>query len=126
MEMLVDGVLRDELLASVPLQPYQHAYQARKSVETACHRLVVQFEKTLDQQEASLCVFLDTAGGGFSNTSYNSMRDTLVRHGVDQSIMRWIKATLVGRLVTMTLNCFPLRISVSRVCPQGDVLLQFL
>ena len=78
MVMLVDGVLRDELLASVPLQPYQHANQTGKSVVTSCHRLVFQVEKVLDQQETSLGVFLDIEGGGFNNTSYNSMHDALV------------------------------------------------
>jgi len=34
MVRLVDGFLRDEILASVPLYPNQHAYQAGKSVET--------------------------------------------------------------------------------------------
>ena len=77
-ERLVDGVLRDEILASVPLQPYQHANQTGKSVVTSCHRLVFQVEKVLDQQETSLGVFLDIEGGGFNNTSYNSMHDALV------------------------------------------------
>ena len=63
MERLLRGVLRDEIFASVPLHPYQHAYQAGNSVETACHRLVVQVEEALDQQEAALRVSFDMEGG---------------------------------------------------------------
>jgi hypothetical protein len=41
MERLVDRYLRDETLVSSLLHPNQHAYQARKSTETALHQLVV-------------------------------------------------------------------------------------
>ena len=50
MERLVGRFLRDEILASVPLHPNQHAYQAGKFKDTAPHHLVVQVEKALDQQ----------------------------------------------------------------------------
>jgi hypothetical protein len=123
MERLVDGFLRDESLASVPLHPYQRAYQAGKSVETARHWLVVRAEKALDQQETALGVSLDIDGGeGVNNTSYDSMYDVLVRHGVEYSIIQWIRAILVDLLVTVTLSGFSMRIVVSRVCPQEDVL----
>jgi hypothetical protein len=63
LERLVDRFLRDEILASRPLHPNQHAYQAGKSVETALHQLVVRIEKALDQQEIALGAFLDIEGG---------------------------------------------------------------
>ena len=50
MERLVDRYLRDEILAVMPLNSNQHAYQAGKSVETALHQLVVRVEKALDQK----------------------------------------------------------------------------
>jgi hypothetical protein len=92
LERLVDRFLRDEILVSKPLHPNQHAYQAGKSVETALHQLVVQDEKDLDQQEAALGVFLDIEGA-FNNTSYDTMCMALARHGVDHTIVRWVKAT---------------------------------
>ena len=73
-------------MALQPLHPNQHAYQARKSVETALHQLVVQVEKALDQQEIALGVFLDIEGA-FDNTSYDSMCSALARHGADQAIV---------------------------------------
>ena len=50
MERLVGRFLRDEILASVPLHPNQHAYQAGKFMETALHQLAVLVKKVLDQQ----------------------------------------------------------------------------
>ena len=58
----------------------------------ALHQLIVQIGKALDQQETVLGVFLDTEGV-FNNTSYDSMCDVLVRHGVDHIIVWWIRAT---------------------------------
>ena len=88
MERLVDRFLRDEVLALQPLHPNQHTYQAGKSVETALHQLVVWVEKALDQQEIALGVFLDIEG------AFDNMCTALARHGADQTIIRWIRATL--------------------------------
>jgi len=89
----------------MPLHPNQHAYQAGKSVETALHQLVVWVEKAHDQQETALGVFLDIEGA-FNNTSYDSMCVALARHGVNHTNIRWIRATLEGRLATATLGGF--------------------
>jgi hypothetical protein len=121
MKRLVDRYLRDEALAIVPLHPNQHAYQARKSVETALHQLVVRVEKALDQQEIALGAFLDIKGA-FNNTRYDTMCDALVRHGSEYTIMRQISATLEGRVAVTTLNDISLRFAISRGCPQEGVL----
>jgi hypothetical protein len=121
MERLVDRYLRDEALAIVPLHPYQYAYQAGKSVETALHQHVVWVEKALDQQEIALGAFLDIEGA-FHSTSYDTMCDVLDRHGSEYTIVRWIKATLEGRVAVATLNEITLRFAISRGCPQGGVL----
>jgi hypothetical protein len=86
-------------------------------VETALHQLVVGVEKVLDQQETALGVFLDTEGA-FNGTSYGSMCDALVRHGVDHTIVWWTRATLEGRMAAASLNGSSMRIAVSRGCPQ--------
>ena len=108
-------------MALKPLHSNQHAYQAGKSVETALHQLAVGVEKALDQQEIALRVFLDIEGA-FNNTSYDSMRAALARHGVDHTIVRWIRATLEGRMATVTLGGLTRSVAVSRGCPQGGVL----
>jgi hypothetical protein len=102
MERLVARFLRDEVLALRPLHPKQHAYQAGKTVDTALHQLIVRAEKAIDQQEIALCVFLYIEGA-FNNTSYDSMCAALTRHGVDCTIVRWIRTTLEGQLPLMML-----------------------
>jgi len=121
MERLVDRFLRDEILVLQPLHPNQHAYQAGKYVETALHQLIVWVEKALDQQEIALGVFLDVEGA-FDNISYDSMCLALTRHGVDHTIVRWIRATLEGQLVTAALGGISRSVAVSRGCPQEEVL----
>jgi len=82
---------------------------------------VVLAEKALDQKEIALDVFLDREGAS-DNTSYDSMCTALTRHGLDQSIVRWIRTTLEGRLATSALGDVSRSVAVSRGCPQGGVL----
>jgi hypothetical protein len=95
-ERLVDRFLKDETLAFKPLHPNQHAYQTGKYVDTALHQLVVRVEKALNQRKIALGItlgiFLDIEGA-FNSTSYDSMCVALARHGVDHTIIRWIRAT---------------------------------
>ena len=90
-------------------------------METALHQLVVWVEKALNQQEIALGVFLEIEGA-FDNTSYDSMCSALTRHGVDQTIIQWIRATLEGRLATVAFGGVSRSVAVSRGCPQGWVL----
>jgi hypothetical protein len=85
------------------------------------HQLVVRVVKALDQQEIALGTFLGIEGA-FNNTCYDTMCDALVRHGSEYTIMRWIRATLEGRVAFATLNDISLRFVISRGCPQGGVL----
>jgi len=73
-------------------------HKTGKSVETALHQLVVRVETALDQQIA-LGISLDIERAS-DNTSYDSMCSALARHGVDHTIVRWIRATLEGWLAT--------------------------
>jgi hypothetical protein len=47
-----------------------------------------------------------------------SVETALVRHGVDHTIVLWIRATLEGRMAAVTLNVSSMRTTVSRGCPQ--------
>jgi hypothetical protein len=80
-------------------------------METALHQLVVRVEKALDQQEVALGVFLDIEGA-FNNTSYDTMCTALARHGVGNTIVRWVRATRDGRRVVTTLGCFSRSVSI--------------
>jgi hypothetical protein len=121
LERLVDRFLRDEILVFRPFHPNQHSYQALNSVEMALHQLVMRVEKTLDQQEVALGVFLDIEGA-FNNTSYDTIYTALARHGVGYTIVRWIRATLEGRQATATLGSFSRSVAVSKGCPHRRVL----
>jgi len=93
MQRLVDSYLRDEAPVLVPLHPNQQAYQAGKSFETACHRLVVRVGKVLVRRETAFGVLLGIEGA-FNNTCYDNMCDAPVRHGGGYSIVWWNRATL--------------------------------
>ena len=86
-------------------------------MEIALHQLVVWVEKVLDQQETALGVFLDIEGA-FNSTSSGSLCAALFRHGVDHTTVRWIIATLEGRMAAATVNGSSMRIVVPRECPQ--------
>ena len=45
-----------------------------------------------------------------------------MRRGSEYTIVRWIKATLEGRVAVATLNEIFVRFAISRGCPQGGVL----
>jgi hypothetical protein len=90
-------------------------------VQTAVHQLAVRVEKALDQEEKALGAFLDIEGA-FNNTYYDTMCDVLFRHGSEHTIVRWIRATLEGRVAVATLNETFIRVAISTGCPQGRVL----
>jgi hypothetical protein len=94
-------------------------------VETALCHIVVRVEKALDQQEIALGVFLDIEGA-LNNTSYDSMCTALIRYGAEYTIMRWIRATLEGRLATATIGICSRSVAVCRGCPQEGVLSHLL
>jgi len=50
------------------------------------------------------------------------MCDAVVRHGSENTIVRWIRATLEGRMAVATLNEFSLGFTICRDCPQVGVL----
>jgi len=51
-----------------------------------------------------------------------TMCAALAQHGIDYTIVRWIRATLEGRLTTATLSGFSTSVAVSRGCQQGGVM----
>jgi hypothetical protein len=75
----------------------------------------------LDQQERTLGIFLGI-DGAFNNTCYESTCDALVKHGCDNTTVRWIRATLEGRVVVAILNISSTRVTATRWCQQGGVL----
>ena len=58
MDRLLDILLKDEILALMPLHPNQHANQAGKSMEMANHQLVVRDERRLTNRRQPWEFFL--------------------------------------------------------------------
>jgi len=75
----------------------------------ALHRLTVQVDRALDHQETALGVFL-VIEGAFNNTGYDTMCDALISHGSNYTTVRWIRATLEGRVIVANLNRFSMRL----------------
>ena len=67
LEKLVDRYLRSGPLASIPIHPRQHAFQAGKCMESALHQLVGRIEWALEATEYTH-IYIE---GAFDNTSAN-------------------------------------------------------
>jgi len=85
----------------------------------ALHQPVVRVEKAVGRQEIALGVFLDIEGA-FDDKSNDSTCSALTRHGVDQSVVRWIRATLEGRLATADFGGVSMGVAVPRDCPRRE------
>lgn len=121
LERLIDRYIRENALVTKPLHKYQYAYQAGKSTEAALHSLIARAEKTLDQKEIGLAIFLDIEGA-FDNTSFEVIVRSAERHGVHSSLTRWMYNMLKTREVTATLYDEAVTVIASRGCPQGGCL----
>ena len=121
LERLVDRYIRDGALVHYPLHPNQHAYQAGKSVETALHSLVSKIEESLDSKQLALGTFLDIEGA-FDNTNFDSICKAAQRHGIANTIVKWIGNMLKSRKITVSYFEDKIEATVSRGCPQGGVL----
>lgn len=62
MEKLIDGYLRESLLTRWLLHQNQHAYQPRKSYDTALHQLAWRIEAEPDNKKIALEIFFDIEG----------------------------------------------------------------
>jgi len=117
LERLIDRYIRDSVLLVHPLQKNQHAYQAGKSTKTALHSLVTRTERTLEQQEYALGVFLDIKGA-----FVQSLQSILHSKGVNRTIIRWISFMLSCRSATASLGNVELCVALLKGFPQGGVL----
>jgi len=118
LEKLVDRYLRGGPLASIPIHPRQHAFQAGKSTESALHQLVGRIERALDAREYALGVFFDIQGA-FDNTTCTSIKQALDEWKVHRSVRDWIIAMIKHRTVTVKAALLTLMIITSCGLPQG-------
>jgi hypothetical protein len=83
--------------------------------------LVTRIEKTLDTKRIALGAFLDIEGA-FDNTSYLSIIRSAQRKGINDTLCRWIDATLNGRKMMTMLFEETVEVLVGGGCLQGPVL----
>jgi hypothetical protein len=102
MEKLVDRHIRDEILVLRPLHRYQFACQPGKSTETALHHVITHIEEAVENSEVTLGAFLDIEGA-FDSTSFDTITKAAKRHGLGDTISRWIGSMLGSRKITPTL-----------------------
>jgi Reverse transcriptase (RNA-dependent DNA polymerase) len=132
LEKLVDRYIKESVLVNNPLHKYQYAYQEGKSTEAqqfalavsteaALHSLVARAEKTIDDKEFALAVFLDIEGA-FDNTKFEIIIQAAERQGVHSSLIRWMYNMLKTREVTACLFDETVTITTARGCPQGGCL----
>jgi len=103
----------------------QYAYLRGVSTEAALHQLVSRIEKTLNQKEEVLGLFLDVQSA-FSHASFETLCNALQKMGVDPVICRWIEFMLKSRTVEATVVNCKVEKKVERGCPQVGVLSPFL
>ena len=111
LEKLVDRYLRTGRLASIPIYPRQHAFQAGKCTESALHQLVGRIERALEATQYTLGVFFYIKGA-FDNTSCKSVRHALEDRKVHWSIRIWIVTMLQHRTIMVKTDLSPMLWSV--------------
>ena len=114
----MDRYLRDGPMVTFPIHPRQHAYQARKSTESALHQLVGRIQRALDANEYTLGVFFDIEAT-FDNTTMDSIRTILDDWKVYRSVRNWIIALIKERKICVKVHDDIIHASTNRGLPQG-------
>ena len=100
LERLIDKHVRDGLLRIRLLRTLQFTYQADKSTETALHRLVHRLEDARKKDCLAVGLFLDIEGA-FNCTTVKAICRAAGRHGLEPTVIRWVRNMLSTRLLTV-------------------------
>jgi hypothetical protein len=101
-EKLVDRHIRNKILELHPLHQYQFAYQPGKSTETALHHVITRIEEAVENREVTLRGFMDIEGA-VDSTSHSIIIEAAKRHGLEDTICRWISFILGNRKIIVTI-----------------------
>lgn len=121
LEKLVDREIKENNLTINPLDKAQHAYQKGKSTESALHSFVTEIEKMFHHKKLGVGLFIDIEGA-FDNTSFEVIMRAARRFGISEALITWIKAMLMSRRITATIDKEGIEYSPTRGCPQGGCL----
>lgn len=122
LERLVELHIRTRSLSEHPLSLRQHAYQRGKSCETALQHLVGRIECAMEQKKYAMGIFVDIEGA-FDNATFDGMCEAARQHGIDNTVVNWLRSMLVYRAISAEADCGRFVLAgVNRGCPQGGVL----
>jgi ribonuclease HI len=121
LEKLIDRHIKDTTLTLKPLHKFQYAYQQGKSTEAALHHAVSKMEQTITNKEIGIAAFLDIEGA-FDNTSFEIIKRSAYRFGIDQILINWIHNMLSKRNVKATLFNHEILVKPTQGTPQGGCL----
>ena len=96
------------------------AYKESVSTDDAIHHLVSMVEKTFDQQEICIVLFMDMSAA-FSTANINGMVNNLKQLGVDEGMIKWAQHMLNNRTVVVCVNGTTRQKPAKRGTPQGGV-----
>ena len=101
-----------------PLRREQHAYQKRKTAETALAEAVTEIEKGIKFGFA-FTVLLDIEGA-FNHTSVESIWQGAREHDVFDTLERWMRRLLNSRSVVVEWKGQRLEVWYGKGCPQRE------
>ncbi len=99
----------------------QHAYTKGRSCDTALSTFVNDVEKAIYTKEYVLAVSLDCSGA-FDCIQFGSAKESMIRKGTPDNIIRWYCNLLRAREVTANVQGVKTTILPARGSPQGGVL----
>ncbi|CAG9829773.1 unnamed protein product [Diabrotica balteata] len=76
MERLCERYIRMKVMVHNPLHPNQHAYTSGRSTDSALHHVVGKNERSLDNKESTLGLFIDIEGA-FDETTFPTITQQL-------------------------------------------------
>lgn len=121
LERLIDRHMKERMETTCNIHGSQHAFQQGKSTETALHEIVSLIEDTFANKEYLIATFMDIAGA-FDNASFDAAIKSVVDHGFDITIARWIEYMLCNRSIIFEQKGHEMTVRATRGTPQGGVL----
>jgi ribonuclease HI len=121
LERLIYWYFQEFVLSERPFSTRQFAFRPGYSTETALHALVTRIERTFEDGEFALAIFLDIEGA-FDNATTDAISFGMRHFNVPPLLSRFIKNLLGYRTAWAATNGCHRAKRIQKGCPQGGVL----
>ena len=121
LERIIQWKLLDTTLTNKPLSNNLYSYREGMSTDTALHNVVSKLEKSMENNELAIIVFLDISGA-FSDASIEGLLGALERKNIQENLGEWIANMLSNRTVTASKGEDKVTKPINRGTPQGGIL----